>query len=42
MVGITAPAEILREHVALELARAVLDGEKGCQDASPDQLRLEL
>jgi len=40
-VGITAPAEHLREDAARELARAVLGG-RPALDACPEQLRLSL
>lgn len=40
-VGLTAPAEQLREDAARELARAVLEGREMHQ-ASPDQLALSL
>lgn len=38
-VGITAPAERLREDAARELARAVLEGREP-PATSPDQLKL--
>jgi hypothetical protein len=38
-VGITAPAERLREDAARELARAVLEGREQ-PTVSPDQLKL--
>jgi hypothetical protein len=40
-VGLTAPAEGLREDAALELARAVLEERRGLE-VSPDQLKLGL
>ncbi len=40
-VGLTAPAERLREDAARELARAVLEGRQ-VAEASPDQLNLSL
>jgi hypothetical protein len=40
-LGITAPAQRLREGAALELALWILEGREG-PTASPDQLKLSL
>jgi hypothetical protein len=40
--GLASPGLSLRQHAALELARAVLKGGEAQQEVSPDQLALKL